>query len=342
MDVAAQGAERSNHTVAGRWPEKEGRTPIILLGIFAVLFGAALVFSGAVLEGLHRIVNRAAAQGDFPLALLLAGLVLTATGALLVLFDLVVLLPRKRCKRYVSYDEILNKKLTVVLTAYNDELSIGAVTQEFLAHPLVSKVIVVDNNSKDKTAAMAAEAGAQVIVEAEQGYGRCVYRALKEGSAQSDTQLTLLCEGDGTFSAFDIDKFMAYIAHAGIVSGTRIVEQLRDRETQLTTFMYYGNFVVGKLLELKHLGCATFTDVGTTYKLCRNEDLHQLLPHLDARINLEFNAYFLDKALTSGVSIVECPVTFHKRVGISKGGNRNDFRALQVGLTMIRGILFSW
>jgi hypothetical protein len=36
--------------------------------------------------------------------------------------------------------------------------------------------------------------------------------------------------------------------------------------------------------------------------------------------------------------IVECPVTFHQRIGVSKGGNVNNFRALGVGLRMLRGI----
>jgi hypothetical protein len=126
------------------------------------------------------------------------------------------------------------------------------------------------------------------------------------------------------------------------VNGTRIVEQLRDRETQLTTFMFYGNFFVGKLLEAKHAGLGTFTDVGTTYKLCRNRVLRRLLPVLDPSVNLEFNAYFLDTALTCGVRIVECPITFHQRVGLSKGGNTNNARALKVGLKMIAGILLSW
>jgi hypothetical protein len=169
-----------------------------------------------------------------------------------------------------------------------------------------------------------------------------VHRALREGVASADTELTLLCEGDRTFRAFDIDKFLAYIPHADIVNGTRIVEQLRSPATQLTTFMYYGNFFVGKLLEAKHLGMGTFTDVGTTYKLCRNAPLRELLPRLDAAINLEFNAYFLDTALALGVEIVECPITFYPRVGASKGGNTNDLRALKVGLRMIRGIVLGW
>jgi hypothetical protein len=135
---------------------------------------------------------------------------------------------------------------------------------------------------------------------------------------------------------------MAYISHAGIVNGTRIVEQLRSRDTQLTTFMYYGNFFVGKLLEAKHIGNGTFTDVGTTYKLCRNSDLARLLPLLNPAINLEFNAHFLDTALQNGFRLVECPVTFHNRVGVSKGGNVSDRRALQVGMRMIRGIIFGW
>jgi hypothetical protein len=65
------------------------------------------------------------------------------------------------------------------------------------------------------------------------------------------------------------------------------------------------------------------------------------LPIVDSNINLEFNAHFLDTALTYGFSIVECPVTFHGRVGVSKGGNVSNARALKVGLRMLAGIIFS-
>ena len=106
--------------------------------------------------------------------------------------------------------------------------------------------------------------------------------------------------------------------------------------------MYYGNVFVGKLLEAKHLGRSTITDVGTTYKLCRRAALLELLPKLDPAINLEFNAHFLDVALQQGIMLVECPITFHQRVGVSKGGNINNLRGLTVGLRMIWGIVFGW
>ena len=44
----------------------------------------------------------------------------------------------------------------------------------------------------------------------------------------------------------------------------------------------------------------------------------------------------------SGERLVECPITFHPRVGVSKGGNVNNWRALKVGLRMILGLCFGW
>ena len=263
-------------------------------------------------------------------------------GLILILFDLFVLLPGKRARREIRWDPVANPDLTVVLTAYNDEPSIGSAVEDFRSHPRVRRVIVVDNNSRDRTAEVAGQAGAIVVSELRQGYGHCVWRALREGSRCPDTGLTLLCEGDRTFRSYDIEKFLAYLPHADIVSGTRICEQLRAHRTQLTTFMYYGNFFAGKLLEAKHIGWGTFTDVGTTYKLCRNEALDRLLPLLNPGINLEFNAHFLDTALGNGIGIVECPITFHNRIGVSKGGNASNWRALKVGGRMIAGIVMGW
>ncbi|MDA1044458.1 MAG: glycosyltransferase family 2 protein, partial [Verrucomicrobia bacterium] len=132
------------------------------------------------------------------------------------------------------------------------------------------------------------------------------------------------------------------IPHADIVNGSRIVEQLQDRHTQLTLYMHYGNFFAGKLLELKHLGSVSLSDLGTTYKLCRNEPLRALLGTLDPRVNLEFNPYFLDMAIQKGMRILEVPVSFHPRVGTSKGGNVSNWIATKLGIRMILGLLFDW
>ena len=318
------------------------RFPALLFGLLIMAAGIGVYFLGIIIGSFHffldphnqwrRVVELIVWYSGIPVVV----------GLALILGDLFLLLPQKRTRGSVDWSPPSNCDLTVVLTAYNDEASIGASVEDFRSHPKVKRVIVVDNNSKDHTAEVARLAGAIVVHETRQGYGHSVWRALHEGAQYNDTELTLLCEGDMTFRSYDIEKFLAYVPHVDIVNGTRIVEQLRENLTQLTTFMYYGNFFAGKLLEAKHVGKGTFTDVGTTYKLCRNSVLERLLPLLNPEINLEFNAYFLDTALRRGFTIVECPVTFHNRVGISKGGNVSNSQALKVGLRMMRGIIFGW
>jgi glycosyltransferase involved in cell wall biosynthesis len=270
-----------------------------------------------------------------------SGIPLTA-GAMLISWDLFRKVRRVRQAKSIRDDPPGNRFLTVALTAYNDERSIGDAVKDFRAHPLVKRVVVISNNSTDRTVEIAEQAGALVFNEARQGYGACAHRALQECLRFTDTDLTVLCEGDLTFRAQDLDKLLAYIPHADVVNGSRIVEQLQDRNTQLSLYMHYGNLFAGKVLELKHLGMVSLTDVGTTYKLCRNTALQNLMGRLDPRINLEFNAYFLDTALSSGVTILECPVSFHPRVGMSKGGNVNNRIATRLGLRMLLGIFTDW
>jgi hypothetical protein len=43
--------------------------------------------------------------------------------------------------------------------------------------------------------------------------------------------------------------------------------------------------------------------------------------------------------LKKGHVLVEARITFHQRVGVSKGGNINNMRGLTVGLRMIAGIV---
>jgi uncharacterized protein with PIN domain len=335
---AKDGNERSTQTL----PIRANKFPALLFGLLIAATGIGLYFLGVIIGFFHFFLDpHNQWRRLVELIVWYSGIPIVA-GLILILGDLFLLLPKKRARDSVAWNPPSNCDLTVVLTAYNDEASIGASVEDFRSHPNVKRVIVVDNNSKDRTTEVARQAGALVVHETRQGYGYCVWRALHEGTQYSDTELTLLCEGDMTFRSYDIEKFLAYLPHVDIVNGTRIVEQLRAYRTQLTTSMYYGNFFAGKLLEAKHVGKGTFTDVGTTYKLCRNSALKRLLPLVNPEINLEFNAHFLDTALEYGFTIVECPVTFHNRVGISKGGNVSNGRAAKVGLKMIYGIVLGW
>jgi len=314
------------------------------------LYGTTLTFVAAILYllGVAMAIPRRLIMPDSEWALTIntmlvwySGIPLVA-GLSFIAIDLFLILPSIKRHREFRFVPVENQMVTVVLTAYNDESAAADSVRDFLSHPKVKRVIFISNNSKDQTIERASEAGATAYNEDLQGYGACVCRALHEGLNYEDTELTLLSEGDMTFRAYDIDKFLSYLPHADIVCGSRTNDLLQERDTQLTTFMHYGNFFVSKLLEAKHIGRCTLSDVGTTYKLCRNSSLRQLLPLLSPNVGLEFNPYFLDKAIASGLILVECPITFHPRAGKSKGGSVNNRIAFRLGLRMILGILCGW
>jgi len=317
-------------------------TPLLFYGVLAFSVGILMYLAGVLLvfpryllglrEQLDPVAEWLVWYSGFPILI----------GITASLFDLLVLLGRKKPNVPVRFTPVIRRRVTVALTAYNDEDSIGAAVEDFLAHPLVERVIVVSNNSSDRTFERAEAAGAITFNETAPGYGRCVHRCLSEAARFDDTEFIVLCEGDRTFRAYDIEKLLAYAPHADVVNGSRTVEPLRQYLTQLSTFMYYGNIFVGKLLEAKHLGRGTITDVGTTYKLCRRTALLDLLPKLNPAVNLEFNAHFLDTTLAQGLVLLECPITFHARVGVSKGGNVNNWRGFTVGARMIFGLMTGW
>lgn len=314
------------------------------MGVLLVGTGVA-VFVGASVAYLPFLLLTPDARPFFQAVLWIQGTPIVL-GVAFLLSDLMFIYPKRRNSlRPIHGLENLSKEtrvLTVVLTALNDENAVGPVVRDFVVHPRVKRVVLVDNASTDNTAKNAEKSGAIVFTESKRGYGSCVFRALTEGAKFTDTEYVLLCEGDGTFAATDIDKFLAYANAAHIVLGTRIVELLREPKTQLTTFIYWGNYLAAKLLEFKHLGKATLSDLGTTYKLCRSDFLRENLPLYDPSVNLEFNAHFTDVSLAHGFRMVEIPIEFRARVGKSKGGNSSNLKAVQVGLKMLVGIWLSW
>lgn len=329
-------SDSSVHSAKGRV------TKFALLGCILIALGNSGFFLAAALGFFRVVLSLGPFYKDLIQELLWYSALPVVIGFFLVVLDLIFIVNLKRRQKSVINDSISNRLITVVLTAYNDEKSIEGAVRDFLSRDDIKRVIVVSNNSSDQTVNHATSAGAIVVNEPVQGYGACVVRALKEAIGYDDTEMICLCEGDLTFRARDVDKLLAYISHADVVNGTRIVEQLQDANTQVSTFIHYGNFAVAKLLEFKYLGDVTLTDVGTTYKLIRRNSLGKIINQLNNKINLEFNPYFLETCLVNKLSIIECPITFYPRVGESKGGNKSNFIALKLGIKMIQGIIFGW
>ena len=71
----------------------------------------------------------------------------------------------------------MNSIIRVIIPAFNEENAVGKVIAEI--PPIVKEIIVVNNNSNDNTRTIAKQAGATVIDEPVQGYGRACLKGIQ-------------------------------------------------------------------------------------------------------------------------------------------------------------------
>ncbi len=205
-----------------------------------------------------------------------------------------------------------DSSVSIVFPAYNEEDGIHKAVESFLALGPVDEVVVVDNNSRDRTAELAAAAGARVVKETRQGYGY----ALQRGLAEAKGDLVVMSEPDGTFAAEDVYKLLAYSNDAELVLGTRTTRELIWEAANMGWFLRSGNWLVAKLLEFL-FDTPSLTDVGCTMRLVRRDALERFRPQLTVG-----SSHFLPEmvvlARLNGVTMLEVPVNYHARSGKSK------------------------
>ena len=99
-------------------------------------------------------------------------------------------------------------KVAVLIPCYNEALTIEKVVRDFLAVlPENSRVYVYDNNSTDRTAELAAKAGATVRHEYRQGKGNVIRRMFRE----IDAECYLMVDGDDTYPADSAPKMIELV-----------------------------------------------------------------------------------------------------------------------------------
>ena len=112
--------------------------------------------------------------------------------------------------------------LTVLILCLNEEKSIApcvAEARRFLSrNAIAGEVLVLDNGSEDRSAALAEEAGARVVVERERGYGN----AIKAGIAAARGRHVILGDGDGEHDLNALEPFWEKLrAGSELVMGNR-------------------------------------------------------------------------------------------------------------------------
>jgi glycosyltransferase involved in cell wall biosynthesis len=111
-------------------------------------------------------------------------------------------------------------RIAVLVPCYNEEAAVATVVAGFRKALPAADIYVYDNNSRDRTAAVAREAGAVVRSERRQGKGHVVRRMF----ADVEADIYVLVDGDATYDAPSaprmIDKLLD--EHLDMVVGLRV------------------------------------------------------------------------------------------------------------------------
>ena len=111
-------------------------------------------------------------------------------------------------------------RIAVLVPCYNEEAAVATVIADFRKALPSATIYVYDNNSKDRTVAVAREAGAEVRSEIHQGKGHVVRRMF----ADVDADVYVLVDGDATYDAPSAPKMIEKLLaeHLDMVVGLRV------------------------------------------------------------------------------------------------------------------------
>jgi len=202
-------------------------------------------------------------------------------------------------------------RIDVVIPALNEEASLPLVLAA-LPRPPVRRVVVADNGSHDGTARVAAEGGAVVVPAPRRGYGSACLAGLDHLRRNDPPDVVVFVDADFSDHPEELPRLVAPIlaGEADLVIGSRV---LGAREPgALLPQARAGNLVACLLIRL--LYGHRYTDLGP-FRAARWDALERLEM---ADPNFGWTAEMQVKALRHGLRVTEVPVSYRKRLGVSK------------------------
>jgi glycosyltransferase involved in cell wall biosynthesis len=207
--------------------------------------------------------------------------------------------------------------VTVIIPCYNEADGIAKVIKGFHKGLLVKDafdfdILVIDNNSTDGTAEVAAKAGARVIREKKRGKGN----AMKTGFANIDPKATyvMMIDGDDTYRPEEALRMLEplHSNFCDVVIGSRLGGKIHNGA--MSRLNRGGNWVFAHMVRIiYHLN---ITDVFSGYFAWKREIIDQLAPHFHAS-GFAIEMEMITKMAKMKCEVYSVPISLHLRAGQS-------------------------
>lgn len=200
-------------------------------------------------------------------------------------------------------------RFSAVIPVFNERESLPLVVGD-LRDPRIAEIVVVDNGSSDDTAAIAASLPVRLVAEPRRGYGSACLAGIAALSA-APPDAVLFLDGDYSDHPEEAGRLLDAIeSGADLAIGSRV---LGEREPgALLPQARAGNALATFLI--RRLYGFRFTDLGP-FRAIRWDALRRIGME---DTNFGWTCEMQVKAVRSGLRIVEVPVSYRRRVGVSK------------------------
>ena len=196
--------------------------------------------------------------------------------------------------------------VSIVIPALNEEEPITDVVRACLTTGIPREVIVVDNESTDRTAERAGEAGARVVT-APRGYGRAC--AAGVSAVSPDCEVIVFLDGDGSDCPELMDELVRPIergTHEFVIgSRTRGTREKGSMNFQQVWSGYFAGFLSRLLYRVR------YTDMCPFRAIRRDALLRLGMQEETSGWNVEMQM----RAARAGLRILEVPVNHRCRAG---------------------------
>jgi glycosyltransferase involved in cell wall biosynthesis len=224
--------------------------------------------------------------------------------------------------------ETAQPRVAVLVPCFNEEAAVATVVADFRKALPSAQIYVYDNNSSDRTKAVAHEAGAQVRSERRQGKGHVVRRMF----ADIDADIYVLVDGDATYDAASAPRMIETLLadHLDMVVGFRVDQA----EAAYRPGHRTGNWMLTSFLSLV-FGQA-FKDILSGYRVFSRRFVKSFPVLSDGfEIETELSVHALELALP--VAEIETPYYARPEGSFSKLNTwRDGFRILSTILKLYR------